>query len=191
MDTRAHGALAHLQAHCCHALPSALRAVHVHALRFDGWHQGKFHSSWTSEQQRRLSLLVCLHLLPLCAFDFAKVGGRLVVGATDPVSCLQDFTALGLLSGAMFVAAIGCSFLAVQLLDSVAVATGIWCGVAMVASFCFGVLSGDHVSDVALATLALVLMVTSIVGITLVYLRLGYDHCQDWPVVYLEARPEL
>ena len=81
----------------------------------------------------------------------------------------QGFTAWGLLSGLFFVLSIAHAFLSINLLDNVAAATGIWCGVAMLVSFAFGVATGDHVGSPVLAAMALVGMLLGVAGITAVY----------------------
>lgn len=85
----------------------------------------------------------------------------------------QAFTAWGLLSGLFFVLSIAHAFLSINLLDNVAAATGVWCGVAMVVSFVFGVSTGDHVGSPVLAAAALACMLLGVGGITVVYQRTG------------------
>lgn len=99
-----------------------------------------------------------------------------------PNTCvtLQAFTPWGLLSGALFVLSLSNSFLAIQLLDSVAIATGIWCGVAMVVSFIFGALVDTAPQSWLLAASAISLMVLAVLGITLVYLS-SEQHPNDVP----------
>jgi multidrug transporter EmrE-like cation transporter len=50
---------------------------------------------------------------------------------------LQVFTPWGMLSGALFVSSTGCTFFAIDLLG-VSVASAIWCGTAMLASYIWG-----------------------------------------------------
>lgn len=90
----------------------------------------------------------------------------------------QAFTAWGLLSGLFFVLSIAHAFLSINLLDNVAAATGVWCGVAMVVSFVFGVSTGDHVGSPVLAAAALACMLLGVGGITVVYQRTG--RCAPW-----------
>eukprot|EP00892_Ulva_mutabilis_P006618 jgi/Ulvmu1/4328/UM002_0051.1 len=76
-----------------------------------------------------------------------------------------EFNAVGLLSGILFVVAIGSSFVAISLTGSVAVATGIWCGVAMCTSFFSGILTGERLNPY-LSAAALVLMIYSVYRIS-------------------------
>jgi hypothetical protein len=69
----------------------------------------------------------------------------------------------------LFVIAIGCSFIAINLLDSVAIATGIWCGVAMIASFLAGACTGDKMHS-SLAVIAMALMIIAVYRMTNNYL---------------------
>lgn len=74
---------------------------------------------------------------------------------------MQIITPIGLISGALFVVAVGSSFVAISLLGSVATATGIWCGVAMCTSYFSGILTGENLNQY-LSTLALLIMMCSV-----------------------------
>ena len=77
----------------------------------------------------------------------------------------QVFTAWGLLSGALFVSSAANTFIAIKHLG-LSVASGIWCGTAILVSFFYGVgVAGDHVSHGVLAGLALLLLLLGVVGI--------------------------
>jgi hypothetical protein len=79
--------------------------------------------------------------------------------------CVQVFTAWGLLSGALFVAATANTFIAIHYLG-LSVASGLWCGTAVLTSFAYGVgVAGDQLSDKTLAGAALLMLVAGIVGI--------------------------
>jgi hypothetical protein len=78
---------------------------------------------------------------------------------------VQVFSFYGLVSGLLFILAIGSSFIAISLLDSVAFATGIWCGVAMVASFIAGAATGEELYA-PLAITAMLLMIYAVYRIT-------------------------
>lgn len=78
---------------------------------------------------------------------------------------MQVFSVCGLISGLLFILAIGSSFVAIALLDSVAIATGIWCGIAMVASFIAGAATGERL-NVPLAVTAMLLMIYAVYRIT-------------------------
>lgn len=74
---------------------------------------------------------------------------------------VQIFTPVGLISGVLFVVAVGCSFVAISLLGSVGTATGIWCGIAMCTSYFSGILTGESLNQY-LSTFALVVMIFSV-----------------------------
>lgn len=78
---------------------------------------------------------------------------------------LQDFNVIGVISGLLFVLATGCSFVAISLIGSVAIATGMWCGVAMCTSYFSGVLAGECL-NAYLSLPALVLMIYSVYRIS-------------------------
>lgn len=84
---------------------------------------------------------------------------------------VQEFSKYGLLSGALFVFANVSSYAAIHLLNNVAVATGIWCGIAMVVSFAFGALKDGVSQSVAVAVGAIVIMVLGVGGITQTHLK--------------------
>lgn len=78
---------------------------------------------------------------------------------------LQVFTSWGLLSGSLFVASTVNTFAAIQVLG-LSVASGIWCGVAVLTSFGYGVaFAGDRLSNTAWAAVGLSLLVVGIAGI--------------------------
>ena len=77
---------------------------------------------------------------------------------------MQVFSFCGLISGLLFILAIGSSFVAIALLDSVAIATGIWCGIAMVASFIAGAATGERL-NVPLAVTAMLLMIYAVLSL--------------------------
>ncbi|GAB4821871.1 hypothetical protein N2152v2_008917 [Parachlorella kessleri] len=78
---------------------------------------------------------------------------------------LQVLTAWGLLSGALFVSSAANTFIAIKHLG-LSVASGIWCGTAILVSFFYGVgVAGDQVSHGLLAGVALVLLLVGVIGI--------------------------
>lgn len=77
------------------------------------------------------------------------------------------FTAWGLLAGALFVLSASNAVTAISLIG-LAAATGVWCGVAVLASFCWGVLvAGDEVEHMGQAAAALALILCGIAGVAL------------------------
>ncbi|KAK9800727.1 hypothetical protein WJX73_000776 [Symbiochloris irregularis] len=75
------------------------------------------------------------------------------------------FTAWGLVSGLLFVFSTANTFYSISKLG-VSVATGVWSGVAVVASFAFGVLvNGDQISKPSVAGPGLALLITGLLGI--------------------------
>lgn len=78
---------------------------------------------------------------------------------------MQVFTPWGLLSGLLFTASTANTFAAIHHLG-LSVASGVWCGVAVLMSFCWGIfVAGDQLTRPLLATLSLLLLVAGIVGI--------------------------
>ena len=103
---------------------------------------------------------------------------------------MQNFTPFGLLSGALFDLSLLCSFTAIRALDSVAIATGIWCGEAMVTSFVFGALVDSAPQSWPLAALSVLLMVLAVVGITCVFLSsnkaMEHEASSPWCALVLQ-----
>jgi hypothetical protein len=71
----------------------------------------------------------------------------------------------------MFVLSNLSSYLAIDLLDTIAVATGLWCGVAIVVSFVFGAATEGVHHSVLLAVCAIAIMLVGIAGISHTQLR--------------------
>jgi multidrug transporter EmrE-like cation transporter len=77
------------------------------------------------------------------------------------------FTWWGLVSGAVFVVSSSFSVTAIGLIGMSA-ATGVWCGVAVLCSFSWGVLvAGEELASVGKALLALALILAGVAGIAL------------------------
>jgi glucose uptake protein GlcU len=77
----------------------------------------------------------------------------------------QVFSAWGLLGGALFVISTANAVTAVSLIG-VSAATGVWCGVAVLCSFAWGVLVvGDQVDNMQQALAALAVILLGIAGI--------------------------
>lgn len=77
----------------------------------------------------------------------------------------QVFSWWGLLSGALFVGSAANAVTAIALIG-VSAATGVWCGVAVVVSFAWGVLvAGDEVAHMGRALAALALILAGIAGV--------------------------
>lgn len=88
------------------------------------------------------------------------------------------FTPLGLASGALFVVAAASTFAAISYLG-LAVASGVWCGTAVLVSFAYGVLvAGDAISQPQLAAAALALLLLGIAGMAVAG-QLG-GHTGEW-----------
>ena len=74
-----------------------------------------------------------------------------------PLRAFQGFTPWGLLSGVLFVTATAFTFYAIRLLG-LSVASGVWCGTAILCSFGYGVaFGGDTIANAGLAAAALAL----------------------------------
>lgn len=68
------------------------------------------------------------------------------------------FSFYGLLSGALFVTSTGCAVSAISLIG-LAVASGVWCGTAVLSGFLWGVLVvGDHVQHMGEAAVAIAII---------------------------------
>jgi hypothetical protein len=78
----------------------------------------------------------------------------------------QVWTPYGLISGLLFVLANLSSYVAINLLDNVAAATGLWCGFAIVVSFVVGALTEGIHHSILLAIAAIGLMLLGVSGIT-------------------------
>lgn len=80
-------------------------------------------------------------------------------------SFLDSFSAMGIIAGGLFVLAISASFQAIDYVG-VAVAQGIWGGIAMVISYIWGTfLFGEIPSNIGLSVFALCLLVTGVLFI--------------------------
>lgn len=78
---------------------------------------------------------------------------------------LQVFSPWGVLSGLLFILSAGNAVLAIQQVG-LAVASGVWCGVAVLTSFAWATLvGGDHIDRPGQAAAALVLLLAGITGI--------------------------
>ena len=78
---------------------------------------------------------------------------------------MQPFSTVGFVSGAFFVLSNVSSYVALHLLDNISVATGVWCGTAMVVSFAFGAAT-DGLTHGAVAVVAIAVMIAAVWGIT-------------------------
>jgi hypothetical protein len=94
---------------------------------------------------------------------------------------LQTLSWLGLVSGVLFVLSNAFSYLAIHLLDNVAVATGVWSGISMLVSFTFGA-ALEGVGSVAFAMGAFVLMLGGVAGITRTQAS-GHGYAASLPLV--------
>lgn len=75
------------------------------------------------------------------------------------------FSAWGVVSGCLFVLSAACAVTSISLIG-LAAATGVWCGVAVLTSFAWGVLvAGDEVEHMWQAAAALALILAGIGGI--------------------------
>jgi glucose uptake protein GlcU len=98
------------------------------------------------------------------------------------------FSAWGVLSGCLFVLSASNAIAAISLIG-LAAATGVWCGVAVLTSFAWGVLvAGDEVEHMWQAAAALALILAGIAGIAVSAANGG--HQVDSPDVSREASNE-
>ena len=79
---------------------------------------------------------------------------------------MQDITYYGILSGAFYVISNALFFLSLDLLDEVAVPTGVTCGMTMVVSFAFGAYTEGVSGSMFVAVGAIALMCCAVWGIT-------------------------
>eukprot|EP00937_MAST-01D_sp_MAST-1D-sp2_P005414 g5414.t1 len=104
-----------------------------------------------------LSSLIC----------FAFLGQNPALTGSADAGTTAIFTPLGLAAGALFVLSITFSFAAVDLIG-IALAQGVWGGIAILVSFVWGVAAfGNHIEHPALAACALMLLLLGVVGIAL------------------------
>jgi glucose uptake protein GlcU len=100
---------------------------------------------------------------PLHFNSWVAVG--LILSTIPLLAVDQVFTPWGMLSGALFVSSTGCTFFAIDLLG-VSVASAIWCGTAMLASYIWGLrINHEELSRPGFSIPALLLLVGGLAGI--------------------------
>lgn len=100
---------------------------------------------------------------------------------------MQEFSFLALISGLLFTLAVSSSLVAIKLLDSVAIAAGIWCGVSMVTSFIAGAVTGEALRA-PLAVTAMLIMIYAVYRITITHITSGCAPNVVWRALTTSSR---